>query len=455
MDMGELESKLTGELVRPGDRGWDAARQAWNLAAPQSPAAVAYVTGSDDAAAVIAFARDNDLRVASQGTGHGAFPLGTLDDALLVKTNRLDGIEVDAAKRVARVGAGVIWRDALNAAGESGLVGLAGSSPDVGVVGYTLGGGLSWFGRRYGLACNRVRAIDLVTADGEPRRVDAEHDPDLFWALRGGGCGLGIVTAMEFDLLPIPEIYAGSLILPADGDAGSVFRAYREWSKTVPDEVTSIARFLHLPPLPDVPEALRDRPLITLGACYVGTEEDGAELIAPLRDLREPVMDLFGMMPSSQIVTVHMEPEEPVPGVVHHTMLRELPEDAVDAFVGAAGPDSGSPLLLAELRHLGGALGTPGQDAGALAHLDADFIFLGVGMAMAPEQADPINRHLDAVVDALSPWVTGGAYYNFADRPADPNTLFSPQSLQRLSEIKASWDPQGVFHANHEIPVPA
>jgi FAD/FMN-containing dehydrogenase len=455
MGLGELEAKLNGELVKPGDDGWQIARQAWNLAAPQSPVAVAYVTGSDDAAAVIAFARDNDLRVASQGTGHGAFPLGTLEDALLVKTDRLDQIEIDAEKRVARVGAGVIWRDALNAAGESGLVGLAGSSPDVGVVGFTLGGGLSWLGRRHGLACNRMRAAELVTADGEPRRVDAEHDPDLFWALRGGGCGLGVVTAMEFDLLRIPEIYAGSLVLPADGDAASVLRAYQEWTQTVPDEVTSIARFLHLPPLPDVPEPLRDRPLITLGACYLGSEEDGAELIAPLRELGEPVMDLFQTMPSSQIVTVHMEPEQPVPGVVHHEMLRELPDEAVDAFVGAAGPDSGSPLLVAELRHLGGDLGTPANDAGALAYLDGEFVFLGIGISMAPGQAEEMNRHLDLVEDALAPWATGGGYYNFAERPAEPKTLFSPESFERLLGIKASWDPDDVFRSNHQIPVAA
>jgi FAD/FMN-containing dehydrogenase len=455
MDLGELDSKLAGELVRPGDQGWDVARQAWNLAADRQPAAVVYVTGNDDAAAAIAFARANGFRVAAQGTGHGALPLGSLEDAVLVRTDRLDQVEVDAERRVARVGAGVIWRDALNAAGESGLTGLAGSSPDVGVVGYSLGGGLSWLGRRYGLCCNSVRAVDLVTADGEPRRVDSEHDPDLFWALRGGGGGLGIVTAMEIGLVPVSEVYAGSLVLPADDDAASVFQRYREWTHTVPDDLTSIARFLHLPPLPDVPEPLRDRPLITLGACYAGTKDEGEALIAPLRELGEPVMDLFTMMPASQTVTVHMDPEEPVPALTNHAMLRELPEEAVDAFVEVAGPDSGSPLLLAELRHLGGALATEPENAGALPCLDAAFACLGVGITMAPEHAEPVNRHLDVLADALAPWGAGGAYYNFADRPAAAEALFRPEALERLSGIKASWDPDSVFRANHEVPVAA
>ena len=225
VDVGTLNGDLRGAAVAPGEQGWDEARAAWNLVADQHPAAVAYVETVDDVSAVIAFARSNGLRVAAQGTGHGAACRGTLDGTILVKTERMDGIEIDAGRRVGRFEAGVIWRDAGNAAGEHGLAAFPGSSPDVGVVGYTTGGGFGWLARRYGLACNNVRAVELVTADGELRRVDADSDPDLFWALRGGGGSFGVITAIEFGLLELPEVFAGSVIYPADERSGEILHA--------------------------------------------------------------------------------------------------------------------------------------------------------------------------------------------------------------------------------------
>ncbi len=205
-DLKQLSGKLDGGLVMPDDPGWDEARQAWNLVADQHPAAVALVSGADDVASVVAFAADNGLGVVAQGTGHGAGPLESLEGVVLIKTERLDGIEVDAGQRRARVGAGVLMRDMLDATQPAGLSALPGSSPDVGVVGFTLGGGLSWLGRRFGFACNSVHAIELVTADGEQRRVGADAEPELFWALRGGGGNFGVVTAIEVDLHPVAEV---------------------------------------------------------------------------------------------------------------------------------------------------------------------------------------------------------------------------------------------------------
>jgi FAD/FMN-containing dehydrogenase len=434
----------------PDDPGWDEARQAWNLVADQHPAAVAQVSGADDVASVVAFAADNGLGVVAQGTGHGAASLESLEGVVLIRTERLDGIEVDAGQRRARVGAGVLMRDMLDATQADGLSALPGSSPDVGVVGYTLGGGLGWLGRKRGLACNSVNAIELVTADGEQRRVDADAEPELFWALRGGGGNFGVVTAIEVDLHPVAEVYAGSVILPAV-DSGGVLQRYREWAASVPDEVTSIARFLHLPPLDEIPEPLRDRPLITLGACYAGGEDEGADLIAPLRELGEPIMDTFATMPTSQLVTVHMDPEQPVPGLGNHALLRELTEETVDAFVEVAGPDSGSPLLLAELRHAGGALSTPVADGGALNSIDAAFVLEGIGVPMDPAQADPINRHLDVVCDAVEPWTTGRSYLNFAERRAQLDALYPADVQRRLSEVKGRWDPEGLLRANYTL----
>jgi FAD binding domain/Berberine and berberine like len=453
IDVEALKGGLGGTAVAPGEQDWDEGRSAWNLAVDQHPAAVAYVKSAEDVSAVIAFARANGLRVISQGTGHGVACGGPLDGMILVKTERMNGIEIDAERGVGRFEAGVIWRDACNAAGDHGLATLSGSSPDVGIVGYTTGGGFGWLARRHGLACNSVRAIELVTADGELRRVDADADPDLFWALRGGGGSFGVVTAIEFGLIDLPEVFAGSVVYPADEGSGEILHRYRGWTRDIPDEVTSIARFLHLPPLPQIPEPLRDRPLITIGACYAGPESEGAEVVAPLRELGDPVMDLFGAMSPSQLVTVHMEPEEPVPGLVNTASLGDLPEEAVDAFVEAAGPESGSPLLLAELRHAGGAAGRPADGAGALSHIDAEFVMLGVGLAMSPELGEAITRHLSEMCGALGPWSTNGCYFNFADRPAELDELFASDTLARLRGVKRRYDPDDVIGANHAIAI--
>jgi FAD binding domain len=451
VDLQQLNGDFAGTAVAPGEDSWDEARAAWNLTADQHPAAVAYVEGADDVAEVIAFARANGLAVAAQGTGHGAACRGPLEGSILLRTDRMTGIDVDPESRVGRFEAGVIWRDAGHAAAEQGLAAFPGSSPDAGIVGYTTGGGFGWLARRYGLACNCVHAIELVTADGELRRADAENEPDLFWALRGGGGNFGVITAIEFDLVELPEVFAGSVIYPADELSSQIFHRWREWTDTIPDEVTTIARFLHLPPLPQIPEPLRDRPLVTLGACYAGPPDKGAELIAPLRELGEPVMDLFGAMPPSQLVTVHMDPEEPVPGLVHTMSLREAPERALDAFVAAAGPESGSLLLAAELRHAGGALAKPAEGGGALSHIDAAFVFVGVGMPMTPELGKAIPRHLDSTCEALAPWSTGGCYFNFSERPTELTELFDAGTLERLRDVKRRYDPDDVVRGNHAI----
>src|ERR1044072_5739903 len=219
---------IAGRIATPEDSDWDQARAAWNLVADQRPVGVAFAENADDVAATVRFAAENDLKVAAQGTGHGAAPLAPLDGTILLKTERMRGVEVGAGARRARVEAGALSLELAEAAGEHGLCFLPGSSPDVGVTGYTLGGGLSWLGRRHGFACNNVAAIELVDAEGEARTVDAENEPDLFWALRGGGGGYAVVTALQVELLPIAEVYAGALVFPAEVGAEAV-RTYRDW----------------------------------------------------------------------------------------------------------------------------------------------------------------------------------------------------------------------------------
>jgi len=442
---------IAGRIATATDPDWDEARAGWNLAADQRPEAVAFVESVEDIAAVVRFAADKGLRIAGQGTGHGAAALASsLEGAILVKTERMCGVDVDSGSRIARVEAGVLSAELGKAANEHGLAFMPGSSPDVGVIGYTLGGGLSWFGRAHGFACNRVAAIELVTADGEARTVDGENDPDLFWALRGGGGGCGIVAALRVELLPIAEVYAGALLFPAAVGTDAV-RAYRDWAAGVGEEVTSVVRFLTPPPIPDVPEPLRGTPLLTIDGACIGDAAAGRAAFAPLREIGEPIMDTFAQMPSAGLSHIHMDPEHPVPGIGEGMTLAELPEEAIEAWVGVAGPESGSPLLLSEIRQLGGALGRPAENAGALSHLDAGFVMYSVGMPMTPELGEAIPRHLERIEDAMRPWAAVGSYYNFTERTCEVDAILPAEVCARLAEVKRSYDPEDRIVANHGV----
>jgi FAD/FMN-containing dehydrogenase len=442
--------KIDGSIATPGDSDWDEARAAWNLAADQCPEAVVFAENAADVAAAVRFAADNDLRVAGQGTGHGAAALGPLADTVLLKTERMRGIEVDPVARTARVEAGVLSMELSAAAGEHGLCFLPGSAIDVGVTGFTLGGGLSWLGRRHGFACNNVRAIELVTAGGEPLTVDAGNEPDLFWALRGGGGGYAIVTALQLDLLPIADVYAGALLFPAEVGAEGV-RIYRDWADTVSEDVTSVVRFLRPPPMPDVPESIRDRPLLTIDAACISGKAEGEATIAPLREIGEPIMDTFDQIPTAGLGKIHMDPEQPVPALGNHATIRELSDETIDAFVAYAGPESGSPLLLAELRQLGGALGRPAENGGALDKLDAAFVMLGIGLPMTPELGEAVGAHLDRMPEAMGPWAAEGGYFNFAERPCDADAILPAETCARLAEVKRRYDPENRVVANHAV----
>jgi FAD binding domain len=443
-------SKLSigGRLATPDDPDWNEARAAWNLAADQRPLAVAFAESPDDVSNVVRFANDHGLRVAAQGTGHGAMALGSLEGVILIKTERMRGISI--AEGRARVEAGAWAADVAEAAARSGRSFLPGTSPNVGVTGYTLGGGLSWFGRKYGWACNRVRAIELVTADAEARTVDAGTDPDLFWALRGGGGGYAVVTALHVELVPVSEAYAGALVFPPELTADGL-RAYRDWTAGAPEQAGSLLRMLNLPPIPDIPEALRGKKWLAISAACIGSREEGEKVIAPLREIGEPVVDSFGQIPAVGLTRIAMDPEPPVPGLGHHRLISELPEDAISAFVEVAGPDSGAPLLLAELRHLGGALRRPAENAGALEKLDEEFVMLGLGMPMDPALREPISGALDRLADAMSPWSAESGYFNYAERPCDVEALLPADTCERLAQVKRSWDPNNLIVANHSV----
>jgi hypothetical protein len=442
----------TDAVVLPHDPRWNEARVAWNLAVDQQPAAVALPESAADAMAVVRWARSRGLRVAPQGTGHNAAAMGSLAHTVLVKTERMRGVEIDAERRIARVEAGVLWGEVSEEAAEHGLAALAGSSPDVGVVGYSLGGGISWLARRYGLAANSVTGVELVNADGELVRADEDNESELFWALRGGGGSFGVVTALEFRLYPIAEVYAGVLFFPIERGR-EVLYAWRKWIEDVPDEVTSVGRFLQFPPIPDIPEPLRGGSFVVVEATSLLDEAATSELLRPLRELR-PAMDTFATIPIARLSSLHMDPEHPVPGVADGMLLRDFPEEAIDAIVAAAGAGSGSPLLSVEVRHLGGALGRRQPGHGALATVEAGFAMFAVGVAMTPELGAAVRAQIEIVQAAIASWDAGRDYLNFTERRERGERLFGGTTYRRLQTVKGKVDPADVFRSNHPVRLP-
>jgi FAD/FMN-containing dehydrogenase len=449
LDVTPLKAAVTGDVVTPGDAAWDDARRAWNLAADQRPALVVLTESAQDIVETVLFARSNGLRVAPQGTGHAAAALRLDDRAILLKTERLRGVSIDPDARIARAEAGVLWMEVTHPAGEHGLAALAGSSPDVGVVGYSLGGGIGWLARKYGMATNSIVAAEIVTADGVLRRIDAETDPDLFWAIRGGSGNFGVITALEFRLYPVAEVYAGALFYGPER-FGEVTKAWRAWSDSLPEEVTTTVRILNFPPLPEIPEPLRGNSFTVIEATVMGDEAVGEPIVQPLRDLG-PVMDTFSMIPAPALQHLHMDPEHPVPGEGDGMLLAELTDETADALMATAGPESGSSLLSVEIRQLGGALGRPAPGGGALPSIDAPYALFAVGIAMSSEMKAAAGASIDRIQEALAPWASSRNYMNFRERPADTRTFHGEWAARRLRDIKASVDPEGLFLAHHRI----
>jgi FAD/FMN-containing dehydrogenase len=442
-----LRAQVGGDIHVPGEPGYEAERSGFNLTVDQRPAAIAVPRHAKEVAATLRFAAAEGLRVAPQRTGHNAAPMAPLEDSILLKTTAMDRVSIDAAARRARVGAGARWEDVVPAASELGLAALHGSTPDVSIAGYSLGGGMGWYARKHGLAANSVRAIEVVTADGETHCATPDTDPELFWALRGGGGNFGVVTALEFDLLPVESVYAGVLFFPFER-AGEVLHAWHEWTARVPDEVTSVGRLLQFPPLPEVPEPVRGKSFAIVEAVFLCGQEEAEMLLDPLRRLG-PAMDTFMSMPPAGIAELHMDPRDPMPYDTTHALLGELPDEAIDALVEAAGPGSGSALVSVELRHTGGALGREAEGAGAIATLPGEFAMFGVGVG-APELAAKTEDDLGRVATALRPY-EAGHYLNFVERRTDGASFFPPAVAARLEAARDTYDPDRLMQANHEI----
>jgi FAD/FMN-containing dehydrogenase len=443
-----LRGLCGGAVHLPGDAGYDLARAPWNVQVEAFPAAVAYPAFPDEVAEVLRAASAAGLKVAPQGTGHGAAPLeGRLGEAVLLRTGALGELSIDPDRRIARVGAGVLWGDLADAAGTVGLAGLHPSSPDVGVVGYSIGGGFGWYARRLGLQCNAVRAVEVVLADGTFVRATAGSDSELFWGLRGSGVPLGVVTALEFELFPIDTVVAGFLAWDWTF-VERVLPAWGAWCADAPDEVTTSFRLLHAPAAPSVPADLRGRRLVVIDGAVLGSDDRAAEVLAPLRAL-VPEFDTMTRVPAPSLVRMHLEPEGPSPGYASSALLSGLPDAAVAALLEAAGPGSGNRLTVAELRQLGGALGRPDPAGGALARIEGEFLVLGLGLDEDPSTWPGMREDAARLLAAVAPWTNGGEYLPMLDDVSDRRRAYPPDVYARLAALRRSVDPGALFLGQH------
>lgn len=447
-----LQSRVRGLVITPENAMYDEARQAFNRLVDQRPALILIASGTVDVAEGVRFARSQGLGVAIQSTGHGV--ILPADGGVMILTSQLRDILVDPGSQTAHIGAGLKWGEVLAETQKFGLAPLLGSSPGVGVVGYTLGGGLGWLGRKHGLACDSVHSFELVSAQGEVLTASATENADLFWGLRGGGGGFGIVTSMVIQLYPVETVYGGNLYYPGDM-AREVMQRYREWIRTAPDALTTSVVLMNYPPFPQIPEPLRGKSFVMVRGCYAGSPDEGEALLKFWRDWKTPVIDDFGAMPFTQVAKISMDPVNPAPSKNTGAWLRALSDSAIDALIRASRPQDGPPALtVVEVRHAGGAIGRvlPGESAYSLR--DSELLLFCVGSAFSPEAAARIDALTTRMKQELAPELTGGVYMNFVsgkearDRTRDG---YSHEAFQRLQALKARIDPENVFGYSYAI----
>jgi len=451
-DVATAVAQLRGcELHLPGEEGYDAARLPWNVAADQRPAAVAIPRTVEEVSTVVRSATAAGLRVAPQSTGHGAGALAerALDDVVLVRLSELTGVTVDPEARTAKVVGGTLWQDVIGAAAPHGLTALHGSAPDVAVAGYALGGGLSFYGRKHGVAANSIRSVDVVLHDGTLAHASADQNPDLFWAVRGGGGNLGVVVTIELDLLPYADVYAGMLLWDRSR-AAEVVPAWVEWTRTAPESATTSLRVMSFPPLPELPPFLAGRDLVIVDGAVLEDDGVAAEVLAPLRALA-PEMDTFGRIPATGLLAVHMDPPGPTPAVTDHSTLGELGDAAVATFLEQVGDGTSSGLLFAELRHLGGAFGRPVAGGGSVSHVHGQYALHTAAIAPTPQAAVAGKAAGFGVIRAMAPWSLPTLVPTFTDTRVDASRLYDGEDWARLCRVRDVIDPQHTFLANHAL----
>lgn len=452
-DVDTLRGKLKGTLLLPGDSKYNSASQPWNRFAEQHPAFVIVAGSSKDIQIAVKFANDNGLGVGVMCTGHG---IGMrCNDGVLINTSQLRGVTVDPDLKQATVEAGALWKDVIDPAYTHGLATLAGSAPHVGVVGYTVGGGFGYLGRKYGLSSDSVVAAELVMADGTLAKVSAEKNKELFWAVNGGGGNFGIITSLTVRVYPLKTVYGGAVFYPIN-IGREALTAFDEWARQIPDEITAGFSFVNFPAVPMIPEMFRGKSVVAIKGCYCGENlKYGEQLFAPLRALSKPIADSFATMTVDEMGKISNDPVDPTGNLSFNGLIKDLSPKAIEAFVKAAGAGSGSSLISVEIRTLGGALG---QNNGSLALLgsnNAKYSVNAIGSAVDASAAANSERGISRLSEFVSPHLTGELVLNFLEvDPAEQHVraAYTADDWQKLTTLKKKYDPKNTFRFNRNIP---
>ena len=454
MGLDELGGALRGDLVLPASADYDAGRRIWNGAIDRRPAGIARCTGVADVIAAVRYARERDLLVAVRSGGHGVGGHALCDGGLVIDLSPIRGIRVDPAARTARAEAGVLWGELDRETQLFGLATVGGIVTHTGIAGLTLGGGIGWLMRKYGATVDNLISVDLVTADGELVTASEDHNPDLFWGVRGAGGNFGIVTSFEYRLHPVgPMVLAGPIFHPFH-DAQEVLRFYREFAAAAPDELTTIFELAIAQPLPFLPEDMHGKPIVMVGACYAGAPDDGAEVVCALKEFGNPIADLLEPKPYLALQSMF---DPFVPHGWHRywksVELGALTDDAIDTLVDHTTRIT-SPRSYTIVFQLGGALARVAEDATAYPQRDAAF---NVNVNAVWTEDDPdAHRHIAWArdfFDAMQPHARDRVYVNFLgdEGPERVRQAYGTEKYERLVDLKRKYDPTNFFHLNQNI----
>ena len=453
-DLERLRDSIRGPVIDPDDEGYDTARAIWNGAIDRRPAFIARCTGVADVVAAVRFARERDLLVAVRSGGHGVAGHGLCDGGLVIDLSPMKGIRVDPALRTGRAEAGVLWGELDRETQLHGLATVGGIVTHTGIAGLTLGGGIGWLMRKHGATVDNLLSVDLVTAEGELLTASGDENPELFWGIRGGGGNFGVVTSFEYRLHPVgPLVLAGPIFHPLE-DAREVLAFYREFIAEAPDELTTIFDLSVAPSLPFLPEELHGKALVMVGACYAGAPEDGIELVRPLKEFGNPIVDLLEPKPYTALQSM-FDPFVPH-GWNRYWKSVELPpltDDAIDTLVEHVSALT-SPKSYCIVFQLGGALACVGEDETAFGQRDAAH---NVNINAVWTEDDPEgDRHVAWARDffsAMQPHARGRVYVNFlGDEGAERvRQAYGDRQYERLVELKRAYDPTNFFRLNQNI----
>jgi FAD/FMN-containing dehydrogenase len=452
-ELKRLKSALHGYLVQPKDKEYEEARKVWNGMIDRHPGFIIRCADESDVVQAVRFVREHNMLVAVRGGGHNVAGFGTCDGGVVIDLSMMKGIEVNATARTATAQPGLTWGEFDQATQASGLATTGGQISTTGVAGFTLGGGIGWLVRKYGLTIDNLLSADLVTADGRLMSASASVNPELFWGLRGGGGNFGIVTSFRYRLHQVgPNVYAGVLFYPLN-KADDVLHFYRDWAPEQPDEITTLAMFMTAPPLPFVPEKFQGKPLLAIASCYTGTPEQGKELLRPLREFEPPAFDTMAEVPYlAWQSSVDATAPKGIRSYWKTEYLADLSDKAIhiliDQFTRVA-----SPFSIAQIIHLEGAAGRIGENATAYSHRDGRYILHFIGFWKEPGETDRNTAWVRGAWQAIRPFSTGAVYVNFLGDEGDERVraAYGADKYARLVELKKKYDPSNLFHLNQNI----